>query len=202
MVHESRRVVHLMIEVLRIRLLEVLVVRHRVEEIVVLLLLLRHWELLLRLLLRCLVRSVSSSWSRCVRRRREAQLLHIFFFVAKKKKKDEAAKNEKNEKNEKSRMSNSQKSFAFFQFSSAKKSAIDRSIPLSLAQKKWFARYFSNSRKKRQNWPQSGNSRHSWLTPPLSYIHTHTPSRICFKVVHSFGVHIKYFNTDWYKKGG
>jgi hypothetical protein len=65
-VHESRRVVHLMmIEVLRIRLLEVLVVRHRVEEIVVLLLLLlRHWELLLRLLLRCLVRSVSSSWSR------------------------------------------------------------------------------------------------------------------------------------------
>jgi hypothetical protein len=65
-VHESRRVVHLMmIEVLRIRLLEVLVVRHRVEEIVVLLLLLlRHWELLLRLLLRSLVRSVSSSWSR------------------------------------------------------------------------------------------------------------------------------------------
>jgi hypothetical protein len=91
MVQESRRVVHLMmmIEVLRIRLLEVLVVRHRVEEIgvLLLLLLLRHWELLLRLLLRCLVRSVSvsvsSSWSRCVgrRRRREAQLLHIFFVL-------------------------------------------------------------------------------------------------------------------------
>ena len=31
---------------------------------------------------------------------------------------------------------------------------------------------------------------------PPSLILPHTPSRICFKVVHSFGVHIKYFNTD------
>ena len=77
--HESRLwVVHLMIKVLRIRLLEVLVVhlRHRVEEsgivvvvvvVVVLLLLLINRPARVRRLRR--------------RRRMEAQLLHILFFV-------------------------------------------------------------------------------------------------------------------------
>ena len=77
MMHESRLwVVHLMIKVLRIRLLEVLVVhlRHRVEEsgivvvvVVVLLLLLINRPARGRRLRR--------------RRRMEAQLLHILFFV-------------------------------------------------------------------------------------------------------------------------
>jgi len=161
MVHESRRVVHLMIEVLRIRLLEVLVVRHRVEEIVVLLLLLRHWELLLRLLLRCLVRSVSSSssWSRCVGRRREAQLLHIFFFCG-----EEEEEEEEEEEARTGKMKKSRRSYLFsaiFCFFSTE----EKVVP---------ARYFSGTVEKRENWPQSGNSRHSWLTPPLSYItHKH-----------------------------
>ena len=76
MMHESRLwVVHLMIKVLRIRLLEVLVVvhlRHRVEEtiviVVVVLLLLMRWLISLRRRLRR-------------RRRMEAQLLHIFVFL-------------------------------------------------------------------------------------------------------------------------
>ena len=78
MMHESRLwVVHLMIKVLRIRLLEVLVVhlRHRVEEtvvivvvVVVLLLLLINRPALGRRLRR--------------RRRMEAQLLHIFVLLS------------------------------------------------------------------------------------------------------------------------
>ena len=74
MMHESRLwVVHLMIKVLRIRLLEVLVVklRHRVEEtvvIVVVLLLLMRWLISLRRRLRR-------------RRQMEAQLLHIFVLL-------------------------------------------------------------------------------------------------------------------------
>jgi hypothetical protein len=73
MMHESRLwVVHLMIKVLRIRLLEVLVVhlRHRVEEtgiVVVLLLLLIN-------------RPARRRRLRRRRRRMEAQLLHIFVF--------------------------------------------------------------------------------------------------------------------------
>ena len=77
MMHESRLwVVHLMIKVLRIRLLEVLVVvhlRHRVEEtiviVVVVLLLLMRWL-------------ISARRRRLRRRRRmEAQLLHIFVLL-------------------------------------------------------------------------------------------------------------------------
>ena len=75
MMHESRLwVVHLMIKVLRIRLLEVLVVhlRHRVEKtvvvVVVLLLLLINRPALGRRLRR--------------RRRMEAQLLHIFVLLS------------------------------------------------------------------------------------------------------------------------
>jgi len=168
-------------------------VRHRVEEIVVLLLLLRHWELLLRLLLRCLVRSVSvssSSWSRCVGRRREAQLLHIFFFCG-----EEVEEEAKRQKMKKSRMSNvyfismhkPKNLLLFFKFNP----------PIS-GPKKWFPAFLRDIFSKREKKDKIGRKRKfsSFLahTPPLSYI-THT-SRICFKVVHSFVVHIKYFNTD------
>lgn len=70
--HESRLwVVHLMIKVLRIRLLEVLVVhlRHRVEETVVIVVVV---VVLLLLLINRPARG---------RRLREAQLLHIFVFL-------------------------------------------------------------------------------------------------------------------------
>ena len=92
MVHpESRWVVmHLMIKMLRVRLLEVLM-RHRAEEIVflllILLLLMRRREVLLLLLLLLLARRRRRArWCYCsssATRRRERQLLHhIFFFVS------------------------------------------------------------------------------------------------------------------------
>jgi len=77
MMHESRLwVVHLMIKVLRIRLLEVLVVvklRHRVEETIVIVV------VVLLLLMRWLI----SARRRRLRRprRMEAQLLHIFVLL-------------------------------------------------------------------------------------------------------------------------
>ena len=74
MMHESRLwVVHLMIKVLRIRLLEVLVVvhlRHRVEETIVIVV------VVLLLLMRWLIPARRRRLRR--RRRMEAQLLHIF----------------------------------------------------------------------------------------------------------------------------
>ena len=73
--HESRLwVVHLMIKVLRIRLLEVLVVhlRHRVEETVVI--------VVVVLLLLLINRPARRRRLRRRRRRMEAQLLHIFVF--------------------------------------------------------------------------------------------------------------------------
>jgi uncharacterized membrane protein len=77
MMHESRLwVVHLMIKVLRIRLLEVLVVhlRHRVEETVVIV-------VVVVLLLLLINRPARRRRLRRRRRRRmEAQLLHIFVF--------------------------------------------------------------------------------------------------------------------------
>jgi uncharacterized membrane protein len=75
MMHESRLwVVHLMIKVLRIRLLEVLVVhlRHRVEETVVI--------VVVVLLLLLINRPARRRRLRRRRRRMEAQLLHIFVF--------------------------------------------------------------------------------------------------------------------------
>ena len=94
MVHpESRWVVmHLMIKMLRVRLLEVLM-RHRAEEIVflllILLLLMRRREVLLLLLLLLLLlarRRRRARWCYCsssATRRRERQLLHhIFFFIS------------------------------------------------------------------------------------------------------------------------
>ena len=76
MMHESRLwVVHLMIKVLRIRLLEVLVVhlRHRVEETVVIV-------VVVVLLLLLINRPARRRRLRRRRRRMEAQLLHIFVF--------------------------------------------------------------------------------------------------------------------------
>ena len=77
MMHESRLwVVHLMIKVLRIRLLEVLVVhlRHRVEETVVIVV------VVVVLLLLLINRPARRRRLRRRRRRMEAQLLHIFVF--------------------------------------------------------------------------------------------------------------------------
>jgi hypothetical protein len=74
MMHESRLwVVHLMIKVLRIRLLEVLVVhlRHRVEETVVI--------VVVVLLLLLINRPARRRRLRRRRRRMEAQLLHYIF---------------------------------------------------------------------------------------------------------------------------
>jgi len=76
MMHESRLwVMHLMIKVLRIRLLEVLVVhlRHRVEETVVIV-------VVVVLLLLLINRPARRRRLRRRRRRMEAQLLHIFVF--------------------------------------------------------------------------------------------------------------------------
>jgi uncharacterized membrane protein YhaH (DUF805 family) len=78
MMHESRLwVVHLMIKVLRIRLLEVLVVhlRHRVEETVVIVVV-----VVVVLLLLLINRPARRRRLRRRRRRMEAQLLHIFVF--------------------------------------------------------------------------------------------------------------------------
>ena len=80
MMHESRLwVVHLMIKVLRIRLLEVLVVhlRHRVEKTVVVVVVVVVVVLLLLLINR-------PALGRRLRRRRrmEAQLLHIFVLLS------------------------------------------------------------------------------------------------------------------------
>jgi len=144
------------------------VVRHRVEEIVVLLLLLRHWELLLRLLLRCLVRSVSvssSSWSRCVGRRREAQLLHIFFFCGEEVEEEAKRQKMKKKSNVECLFISTHKHknlLLFFKFN-----------PRSLAQKSGSPRsceIFFRKERKKTKLAASGNSRHSWLTPPPSLI--------------------------------
>ena len=171
MVHpESRWVVmHLMIKMLRVRLLEVLM-RHRAEEIVflllILLLLMRRREVLLLLLLLLLARRRRRArWCYCsssATRRRERQLLHHIFFFVSPLLFTSCIPKEGNKTQTLNCWASSFFFFFFFDFF-----CICVLIDIRRQSCQPSGRYFSAKREKKRHANVSREMPHSWLTPLL-----------------------------------